>query len=104
MLKRYSLSHSYFSRVSDDRKANLCLQYDMGWQKRGSGRKYDSMSGVGTMIRHYTGKIINHGVRSKTCRTCTSWSNKNVGPPEHDCSKNFLGTSKAMKADVGATL
>ena len=76
----------------------------MGWQKRGSGRKYDSMSGVGTMIGHYTQKIINCGIRSKTCRTCTYWSNKNVVPPEHDCSKNFLGTSKAMEADVGATL
>ena len=82
----------------------LVVQYDMGWQKRSSGRKYDSASGVGTMIGQKTGKIIDYGVRSKDCRTCMYWSNRNAAVPEHQCFKNFSGSSRAMEADVAAEL
>ena len=40
------------------------FKYDMGWQKRGAGRSYDSKSGVGTMIANLSGKIVGVGVRS----------------------------------------
>ena len=30
--------------------SSLTVAYDMGWQKRSSGRKYDSLSGVGAVV------------------------------------------------------
>jgi hypothetical protein len=58
-------------REESQEKLQLTVKYDMGWQKRSSGRKYDSRSGVGTMIGEKTGKILGCGVRIKDCRMCT---------------------------------
>ena len=76
------------------------FKYDMGWQKRGAGRAYDSKSGVGTLIGNRTGKICAFGVRSKDCRMCSYHMSKGDAPPEHDCSENWNGSSKAMEPDV----
>ncbi|CAC5392745.1 unnamed protein product [Mytilus coruscus] len=43
----------------------VTVKYDMGWQKRGSGRKYDSKSGVGTLIGEQTGKVVEHDLCNK---------------------------------------
>ncbi|CAG2221618.1 unnamed protein product [Mytilus edulis] len=76
----------------------------MGWQKRGSGRKYDSKSGVGTLIGDQTGKVVGRGIRSSDCRVCTYWEGKNVEPQEHKCTRNWFGSAKGMEPDVGARL
>jgi DNA polymerase III epsilon subunit-like protein len=78
------------------------FKYDMGWQKRGAGRAYDSKSGVGTMIGNLSGKVCGFGVRSKDCRKCTYHINKGQFPPDHKCSKNWDGSSKSMEPDVAA--
>ncbi|VDI59335.1 Hypothetical predicted protein [Mytilus galloprovincialis] len=82
----------------------VTVKYDMGWQKRGSGRKYDSKSGVGTMIGDQTGKVVGRGIRSSDCRACTFWEAKNVEPQEHKCTRNWFGSAKGMEPDVGARL
>ena len=41
----------------------LTLKYDMGWQKCSSGRAYNSLSGIGSMIGHNTGEIVGYGSR-----------------------------------------
>ena len=97
------MCHFIFSQC-DDGLADLCMQYDMGWQKRGSGRNYNSLSGVGTMIGHYSGKIVGCELRSKRCNICSFYLKQNREPPEHDCAKNWDGTSKGMEADVGANI
>ncbi|XP_053382773.1 uncharacterized protein LOC128549640 [Mercenaria mercenaria] len=76
----------------------------MGWQKRGSGRCYDSKSGVGTVIGNFTGKICAYGIRSKCCRKCDYHSVKGNGIPDHNCYRNWGGSSKAMEPDVGGEL
>lgn len=78
------------------------FKYDMGWQKRGAGRAYDSKSGVGTMIGILTGKVCGFGVRSKDCRKCSYHNNKGQVPPDQKCSKNWNGSSKSMEPDVAA--
>ena len=80
------------------------FKYDMGWQKRGSGRTYDSKPGVGAMIGNETGKICAYSVRIKDCRKCQFYSNKGLTPPPHTCHKNWDGSSKAMEPDVGGEL
>ncbi|CAG2233936.1 unnamed protein product [Mytilus edulis] len=76
----------------------------MGWQKRGSGRKYDSMSGVGVAIGNETGKVLEREIRSKNCRTCSYWEGKGTEAALHDCPRNWYGTSKGMEPDVGVSL
>ncbi|VDI50719.1 Hypothetical predicted protein [Mytilus galloprovincialis] len=80
------------------------IKYDMGWQKRGSGRKYDSMSGVGVAIGNETGKVLEREIRSKNCRTCSYWEGKGIEAAHHDCPRNWYGTSKGMEPDVGVSL
>ncbi len=87
--------------VCDSDEVPECqFKYDMGWQKRGSGRAYDSSSGVGTLMGNLTGKIVAYNIRSKVCRICQHHSDST--PPVHDCQKNWVGSSKAMEADVAA--
>lgn len=49
---------------------DICVSVDAGWQKRGSGKAYDSMSGHATMIGTRTGKVVGYSVRTKSCRVC----------------------------------
>ena len=48
----------------------LTVMYDMGWNKRSSGNKYDSMSGHGFLLGGNTKKIMNYRCMSKACTTC----------------------------------
>lgn len=80
------------------------FNYDMVWQKGGSGCCYDSKSGVGAMFGNNSGKSVAYDVRSKDCRKCTYYNNKGQSPPDHICSKNWNGSSKAMEPDVGSCL
>lgn len=74
------------------------VSYDMGWQKRASGHKYDSSSGHGLVVGKHTSKILDYVVKVKNCRIC----NKHVkadNVPNHDCVKNHHGSSKSMEVD-----
>jgi hypothetical protein len=48
----------------------LTVTLDMGWQKRSSGRLYDSLSGHCFAIGGETKKIIKVFVATKHCRAC----------------------------------
>ena len=60
---------------NEDKKKNkvkLTVQYDMGWQKRSSGRRYDSSSGHAFIIGGRKKGIIGMVVYSKAFRKCDS--------------------------------
>jgi len=78
----------------------LTVTYDMGWQKRSSGHKYDSTSGHGFMLGARTKKIIDSQCMSKECRVCTKYANDETPPPDHDCVKNHIGSSKSMEPEA----
>ena len=80
------------------------FKYDMGWQKRGAGRSYNSKSGVGTIIGNNTGKICGYGIRITDCRKCQYHENRGKKAPDHKCFKNWNGTSKGMEPDVGVEM
>lgn len=65
--------------------SSLTVAYDMGWQKRSSGRKYDSLSGVGAVVGNKTKKILAFGVKQKDCRKCTYFMIKKLPIPDHRC-------------------
>ncbi|XP_052212333.1 uncharacterized protein LOC127831382 isoform X2 [Dreissena polymorpha] len=77
------------------------VSVDAGWQKRGSGRAYDSLSGHCSMVSTKTGKVLAYAVRSKTCRVCSQHKKKGNDPCKlHDCRKNWSGSAKAMEPDM----
>ncbi|CAG2186397.1 unnamed protein product [Mytilus edulis] len=78
----------------------LIVSVDGAWQKRGSGRSYDSLSGHCSMIGAETGKIIGYSVRSKFCKTCDEANRKGNKAKMHDCRLNWDGSSKAMEQDM----
>ena len=81
-------------------QVKLTVSYDMGWQKRSSGNRYDSLSGHAFMIGALSRKIIHCVVTSKMCATCTAAENNDTVAKEHKCPKNYAGSSKAMEADA----
>ena len=90
----------------------VAASVDMGWQKRSSGHRYDSPSGVSLMIGAESKKIVQRHVCSKLCRVCDEakrLSKKTTKPSEtpkdlsirpHRCSKNYEGSSKGMEAQA----
>ena len=82
----------------------LAVSYDMGWQKRSTGRRYDSMSGHGFMIGCRTGLIIGLDVRGKKCAKCHQANKKNLPVRDHKCPINYEGSSGAMESKVALSL
>ena len=109
-------------------KPALTLFTDTGWNKRSSGRGYDSPSGITNMIGEYSKKIIDSVLAINQCQFCNKvkkWAKKKERTIKfekkakeekcqnkinrystHKCLKTFNGSSKAMEADsiVGMVL
>ena len=79
-------------------KIGLTVGYDMGWSKRSSGNRYDSMSGHAFFTGCHTKKIIAAQITSKKCSICTAAEARGSEIEEHSCPRNFQGSSKAMEA------
>lgn len=78
----------------------LTVSVDAGWQKRGSGRSFDSLSGHCSMIGAQTGKVLGYEVRSKVCRICQSAERNKKEAKDHDCRQNWQGSSKSMEQSM----
>ena len=72
----------------------------MGWQKRSSGRRYNSSSGHAFIIGGREKGIIGMVLYSKACRKCDSTEKIGEESEEHECPKNFEGISKSMEASA----
>ena len=100
---------AYFEQDTDNipdaiQKLRIAVSYDMGWQKRSTGKIYDSMSGHGFMIGCRTGNIIGFKVKSKTCSVCSKANFLNIPTEEHGCRINYEGSSGGMEAQVALEL
>lgn len=84
----------------DENTDGLTVSVDGAWQKRGSGRSFDSLSGHCSMIGAKTGKVVGYNVRSKFCKTCDNSAKKGKTPNKHDCRMNWSGSAKAMEQDM----
>lgn len=78
----------------------LTVSVDGAWQKRGSGRSFDSLSGHCSMIGAQTGKVVGYSVRSKFCKMCDVSSKQGQVSKSHDCRCNWDGSSKSMESDM----
>ena len=68
-------------------KIGISASYDMGWSKRSSGNRYDSLSGHAFLISCLCRKIISAQVTSKKCSTCAKYNaSEDDPPPPHKCT------------------
>ena len=58
-------------RQNTNEKVNLTVSFDMGWSKRSSGHRYDSLSGHAFMIGCRSDMIVSAIVTAKECRICS---------------------------------
>ena len=72
----------------------------MGWNKRSSSNRYDSLSGHELMIGYLSKKTVENIVSSKMCRVCNSAEENSEDPPDHICPKNYDGSSKAIETEA----
>ena len=77
----------------------LNASYDMGWSKRSSGHRFDSISGHAFLIGCMCKKVIATQIASKKCSFCDSSAAKGNAIEPHDCTLNHDGSSKAMEAE-----
>ena len=77
--------------TGEDGKVAGHVKYDMGWQKRGSGRSYNSSTGVGTSIGEKSGKILAFSVKNKDCRICEFAMKNGKKAKPHDLLPEKLG-------------
>ena len=89
---------------NEKEQVKLTVSFDMGWNKRSSGNRYDSLSGHAFYIGCLTQQIICAIVTAKQCRICSLNELKGIEPPEHNCPRNYLGSSKGMEPDAGLTI
>ncbi len=99
----------------------LTVSYDMGWQKRASGKQYNSSSGHGLLVALHTNKVISRIVYSRNCVACKKeWKKKGITIQEatkdepvgeiktkitsHRCPRNFNGSSKSMEGSGAVAL
>ena len=68
--KELELSPDYHKTIKWGNFKALTISVDMGWQKRASGRLYNSPSGVLHVIGARTGKIIFSFVYRNACTKC----------------------------------
>ena len=72
----------------------------MGWMKRSSRSRYDALSGHAFLLGGYSKKIIIEGiVTAKQCSVCSAAEAKGEEATDHECPRNYRGSSKAMEAD-----
>ena len=62
-------------QVKNKNKVKLTVTYDMGCQKRSSGRRYDSSSGHAFIIGGRSKGIIGMVLYYKACRKCDAAEN-----------------------------
>ena len=84
--------------------AMISTSFDMGWNKRSSGNRYDSLSGHTLSIGCLSNNILYIVVSSKICRQCSITKENGKEPPEHVYPQNYDGSSKAMEVDAALTL
>lgn len=85
---------------NDTTTVDIAVSTDTGWQKRGTGRNYNSLSGVGHVCGVETGQVLAVSVRNKQCRVCSAAERLGRAPRRHSCRKNWTQSAKAMEADI----
>ena len=82
----------------------ISVSYDMGWQKRATGRIYDSLSGHGFFVGCLSKNVVRYGLLKKKCSTCNRQNRLSIPSGEHKCLVNWSGSSGTMEAALAFDL
>ncbi|KAK3086465.1 hypothetical protein FSP39_018815 [Pinctada imbricata] len=63
--------------------------FDGAWQKRGTGRAYNSLTGHTSLIGEKIKKRIGYSVMGKRCRIYDNAKKKDILPRKHKCPRNY---------------
>jgi hypothetical protein len=105
------MEHKDFA-LAQSNYPSIDVSFDMGWQQRSSGVRYNSQSGHALLVGGLSRKPICLAIKSKRCNFCITWkaNNKDIVEaaeldggeellmPWHQCTKNHVGSSGAMEA------
>jgi hypothetical protein len=89
---------------------SISVSFDMGWQQRSSGVRYNSPSGHAFFVGGLCRKPIALQVKSRICNYCLAWKKKNPPSEEfpdglpvapHACTINHEGSSASMEPRAG---
>ena len=87
-LERNNQSYGEWCAQTDNEKNNnkvkLAVTYNVGWQKRSSGRRYDSSSGHTFIIGARSKGIIGMVFYSNDCRKCNDAETRREEAEEHE--------------------
>jgi hypothetical protein len=90
-------------QLNASKRPALSVSFDMAWQQRSSGNRYNSASGHALLVGKHTRRPLALCIKSKFCNVCKAWSKKedtanflDVVPPHH-CQKNHEGSSGSME-------
>ena len=85
-------------------KEKFCGVYDMGWQLRGSGRTFNSMSEHGSLTSSVNDRFLSLWSRVTSCGFCEKASSENRETNPHDCRRKWQGSSKVMEPSAAVEL
>ena len=96
------LSFDQWKALPDNKrpKVPLTVSFDMGWQKRSNGNRYDSASGHAMLVGGHTKRPLALTLFSKICQACEI-AQRLGKDPKHwgPCPKHYEGSSKGMEAN-----
>ena len=81
----------------EKKQVQLTVSFDMGWSKRSSGHKYDSLSGHAFMCGCRSDMIVSAIIIAKKCQLCSYYEAQSDEPPSHDFPRNYSGSSFYME-------
>ena len=81
----------------------ITVIFDGGWSKRSHKHSHNANSEVGVVFGAATKKLLYMDVKNKYCAVCSIAKKKQTEPPNHQCFKNWSGSSTSMEADIIAT-
>ena len=79
---------------------SITVSFDMGWNERSSGTRYDSISGHPFFIGCLSKKIVAAIVSSKICAQCSIAGSNGEVPRIHVYPRNYDGSSKGTETDT----
>ena len=82
------------SPVGEGGKKGLTVAGDARWDKRGSGRRYDSLSGCSVVVGLQTQLIVGIEPMSQVCVKCR----RGIEHADNICPLNYDGSTKGMEA------
>ncbi|KAK3758696.1 hypothetical protein RRG08_056736 [Elysia crispata] len=105
--REYQFAHNDDS--DSDANRNIDVSVDGTYMTRG----HSSIVGVVTLIGCVTGKVLDTGTLSKTCKSCDYWNSKDKTSAEYrawksnhtsDCTVTHNGSSGGMEANIASSL